>query len=109
MEEKKTQGFGWWDVAVYVSSVIAVVTFMCHFWWSPLGTVSLALWAIAGAFAIFSVYGGIIERSQIQEAGMKKGRVTAAAVIGCLVLLGLALSATMFMAPLRLAYSGQLG
>ncbi len=109
MEEKKTQGFGWWDVAVYLSSVVAIVTCMCHFWWSPLGTISLALWSVAGAFAIFSVYGGIIERSQIQEAGMKKGRATAAAVIGCLILLGLALSATMYMAPLRLAYSGQLG
>lgn len=113
MEEKKTRFSGWWDVtvdvAIYISSVVAVVTFMLHFWWSPLGTVSLALWSIAGAFAIFSVYGGIIERSRVEEAGIRKGRATAAAVIGCVILLGLALSATMYMAPLRLAYSGQLG
>ncbi len=113
MEENETRFSGWRDVlvdvGVYISSVVAVVTFMCHFWWSPLGTTSLALWSVSGAFAILSAYGGIIERSRVEEAGIRKGRATAAAVIGCVILLGLALSATMYMAPLRLAYSGQLG
>ena len=102
MEEKKTRAFGWWGIAVSICSVIAIVTFMCHFWW-PLSMVSIALWGVSGAFAIFSVYGGIIERSRVEEAGTRKGRATAAAVIGCLILLGLTWSAVLILVPISLS------
>ena len=103
MEEKKTKGFGWWGIAVSICSVIAIVTFMCHFWW-PLSMVSIALWGVSGAFAIFSVYGGIIERSRVEEAGTRKGMATAAAVIGCLILLGLTWSAVLLLVPISLTF-----
>ena len=105
MEEVKKQGFGWWDVAVYLSSVVAIVTFMCHFWW-PMDTIAKTLWAVSGAFAVFAVYGGIIERSRAQEASMKKGRATAAAVIGCVILVGLTWSAVLLLVPISLAFAG---
>lgn len=104
MEEKKTRAFGWWGIAVYVSSVIAVLAFMCHFWW-PLSVVSLALWIVSGAFAIFSVYGGIIERSRAGDESIRKGRATAAAVVGCVILLGLTWSAVLLLVPISLTFS----
>ncbi len=90
-----------WDVAAYVASSIAVSTFMCHFWW-PDAFTGHVLWGVSGGFAIFSIYSGIIRRADIQEEGVKKGMATAAAVIGCLVLLGLAMSAAWLIIPLSL-------
>jgi len=90
-----------WDVAAYVASSIAVSTFMCHFWWPDTFT-GHVLWGVSGGFAIFSIYGGIIRRADIQQEGIKKGMATAAAVIGCLVLLGLAVSAAWLIIPLSL-------
>ncbi len=104
MEENKKRAFGWWGIAVYVSSVIAVLAFMCHFWW-PLSVVSFALWIVSGALAIFSVYGGIMERYRAGDAGIRKGMGTAAAVIGCVTLLGLTWSATLLLVPIALTFS----
>lgn len=103
MEETKPRAYGLWDVSIYMSSVISIVTFMLHFWWIT-STVSLALWFVAGAFAIFSIYGGVIERSRAEQSGTRKGRSTAAAVIGVVVLIGLTWSATLLLVPLNLAY-----
>lgn len=108
MEEPKGRtfgsSFGIWDVIIYLSSLVAVVTFMLHFWWAA-DTVSLALWFVAGGFAVLSVYGGVIERSRAEE-GTRRGRAIAAAVIGVVVLLGLAWSATGLLVPLQLMYAG---
>jgi len=85
----------------YMFSVIAISTFMCHFWW-PDTTTGYALWGVAGAFAILSVYSGIIRRDEIQEENRSKGMASAAAVIGCLVLLGLTMSAVWLIVPISL-------
>jgi len=55
-----------WDVAAYVASFIAISTFMCHFWW-PEAFTGHMLWGVSGGFAIFSIYTGIIRRTDIQE------------------------------------------
>ena len=51
-----------------------------------------APWPIAGFRVIFSIYGGIIGKA-VAADNHKKGMLTAAAVIGDLLLLGLTLSA----------------
>jgi hypothetical protein len=101
MNEVKMRAYTFWDIAVYACSVVAIWTFMFHFWW-PLSVASYVLWGVSGAFAIFSVYGGIIRRSEIQEEGIRKGYATAAAVLGCLILLGLTVSAVLLLVPLLL-------
>ena len=103
MEETKPRAYGLWDVGIYMSSVVSIVTFILHFWWITT-TVSLALWFVAAAFAVFSVYGGLIERSRVEQSGTRKGRATAAAVVGVVVLIGLTWSATLLLVPLNLAY-----
>lgn len=105
MEETRPRAYGLWDVAIYMSSVVAVVTFILHFWWVT-SRVSLALWFVAAAFAVFSIYGGVIERSRVEQSGTRKGRSTAAAVIGIVVLAGLTWTATGLLVPIMLMYSG---
>ena len=94
----ETRAYTAWDVAVYAASVIAITTFMAHFWF-PLTQASYILWAISGAFAIFSIYSGIIRRAEIQERSARKGLLTAAAVLGCLIILGLTISAVNLLVP----------
>lgn len=113
--EKKSLIYRLWDLTVYAFSVISVTTFMFHFWAIDTASFSVAntdpltavypLWGVSGAFAIFAVFSGIIRRSEIKDDPTKRGMVTAAAVIGCLVLLGLTISATMLMVPLHLNFS----
>ncbi len=103
MEETRPRAYGLWDVAIYLSSVVAIVTFILHFWWITTN-VSLALWFVAAAFAVFSIYGGVIERSRVEQSGTRKGRSTAAAIIGVVVLIGLTWSATLLLVPLNIAY-----
>lgn len=73
----------------YIMSIIAIVIFMFHFWWT--GAVYNILWAISGFFSIWSIYDGIISRMVLEE---KKhcALATSATVIGILVLLGLTMS-----------------
>lgn len=112
INETKPKAYQFWDVAIYAFSIIAAVTFMAHFWFidtqgfsttdgDPLRFMYV-LWGISGAFAILSIYGGIVRRSEIMDDPTKKGMATAAAVIGCLILLGLAISATYLIVPLHL-------
>jgi len=83
-------------MVVYILSSIGIATYMAHFWHShPASTV---LWIISGVCAISSIYGGVIARA-ITESEHKKAMLTAATVIGCLVLLGLTLSAIFLFVP----------
>jgi hypothetical protein len=110
--ETKPKVYQIWDVAIYAFSIIAVVTFMSHFWFIDTQSFSstnedplrfmYVLWGISGAFAVLSIYGGIVRRSEITDDPTKRGMATAAAVVGCLVLLGLAVSATFLIVPLHL-------
>ena len=81
----------------YTASIIALVAYMLHFWW-PDSIAANILWPVAGFFAIFSIYGGIIARSHA-ESEHKKAMLTATAVVGCLVVLGLTLSAIFLLVP----------
>jgi len=84
------------SIAVYVVSIIGVSVFMSHFWQSaPTSTV---LWIISGVCAIFSIYGGIIARSHVEDE-LRKSWLLAATVLSCLVLLGLTLSAIFLFVP----------
>ncbi|MCK4362466.1 MAG: hypothetical protein KAW13_04200 [Dehalococcoidia bacterium] len=97
----KMKAYTLWDNAIYLFSVISIATFMGHFWW-PATNTGYALWSVSGAFAILSLYSGIIRRAEIQEEGSRKGMASAAAVIGCLVLLGLTFSAVWLIVPISL-------
>ena len=83
-------------MAVYIVSIVGVAVFMSHFWYGTL--VGTILWLIAGVCAIFSIYGGIIARSHVED-GLRKSWLLAATVLGCLVLLGLTLSAIFLFVP----------
>ena len=98
----KARAYRLWDEAIYMFSIIAVITFMGQLWW-PDTTAGYVLWGVSGAFAILSIYSGLIRRAEIQEEGTRKGMATAAAVIGCLVLLGLTVSAVWLIVPLSLS------
>jgi len=102
VSEVKARAYRLWDEAIYVFSIIAVTTFMGQFWW-PDTTAGYVLWAVSGAFAILSIYSGLIRRAEIREEGTRKGMVTAAAVIGVIVLLGLTASAVWLIIPLSLS------
>lgn len=117
MEESVSRGkssiiYRIWDLLIYAFSVISVTTFMFHFWVIDMSNFGISgadplssvypLWGIAGAFAIFSVFSGIIRRAEVRDNPMQRGMVTAAAVVGCIVLLGLTISATMLIVPLSL-------
>jgi 4-hydroxybenzoate polyprenyltransferase len=80
-------------------SLVAIVIFMSHFWWA--GTIaSVVQWWVAGACAVASIYYGIAMRGKSEEA--TKWVLDAAFVIGCIVLIGLAISAPMLIVPTRL-------
>jgi len=82
--------------AVFILSIIGVVVYMFHFSYGAL--VGSILGSIAGVCAIFSIYGGIIGRSQA-ESEVMKAQLLAATVISCLVFLGLTLSVIFLLVP----------
>ena len=86
-----------WTIAVYAVSAVGIALFMGHFWHSN-SVAGNVLWGIAGACAIFSIYGGIIGRSTA-ESELGKASLLAATVIGCLILLGVTLSAIFLFVP----------
>jgi len=69
---------------------------MSHFWWP--GTVAGSVfWGIAGACAIASIYHSLAVRGKAEEA--TKWMLDAAFVFGCIVLIGLAISASVLLVP----------
>ena len=88
MDRKNRRAFG--------LSLVAIVIFMSHFWW--VGTVASSVqWVIAGVCAIASIYYSIAMRGKTEEA--TRWVLDAAFVIGCIVLIGLAISASMLLVP----------
>jgi len=75
------------NLIAYILSVVAICTYMSHFWWA--GAASFVLWGIAGACAIGSIYHSISVRGKTEEA--TKWMLDAAFVLGCIVLIGLAI------------------
>jgi hypothetical protein len=94
MDRKNRRAFG--------LSLVAIVIFMSHFWWA--GTIaSVVQWWVAGACAVASIYYGIAMRGKTEEA--TRWVLDAAFVIGCIVLIGLAISASFLIVPYMI-YSG---
>jgi hypothetical protein len=91
MDRKNRRAFG--------LSLVAIVIFMSHFWW--VGTIaSVVQWWVAGACAVASIYYSIAMRGKTEEA--TRWVLDAAFVIGCIVLIGLAISASFLIVPARL-------
>ena len=77
-------------------SVVAICTYMPHFWYA--GTMAgSVLWGIAGACAIASIYYTLAARGKTEEA--TKWMLHAAFVFGCIVLIGLAINASFLLVP----------
>jgi hypothetical protein len=84
------------NLIAYILSVVAIATYMFHFWWP--GTVGAGvLWSIAGGCAIGSIYHSLSVRGKTEEA--TKWMLDAAFVLGCIVLIGLAISASVLLVP----------
>jgi hypothetical protein len=99
VSEVKRRAYTVWDLVLYLVSLIAVATFMGHFWW-PDSVVGQMLWAISAEFAIFSIYSGIIRTAEPRDTIIKKAMANAALLIGCLVVAGLTVSAVWLFLPL---------
>ena len=83
------------NLIAYILSVVAICTFVSHFWW---GTVaSYVLWGVAAACAIASIYHSLAVRGKTEEA--TKWMLEAAFVFGCIILIGLAISASVLLVP----------
>ena len=92
------------SLATYIVSVVGLGVFMSHFWWAissrPIAeNAAVASWSIAGACAIFCIYAGIIGRAQTEEK-VQRAMLTACAVVGGIILLGVTLSAIFLFVPL---------
>jgi lysylphosphatidylglycerol synthetase-like protein (DUF2156 family) len=88
MDRKNRRAFG--------LSLVAIVMYMSHFWLA--GTIaSTVQWWVAGACAVASIYYSIAMRGKTEEA--TRWVLDAAFVIGCIVLIGSAISASVFLVP----------
>ncbi|GAG19290.1 unnamed protein product, partial [marine sediment metagenome] len=84
-------------IVTYAVSIVGVSSFIAHFW--HVGSiVAIILWGITAVFAAFSIYGGIIGLSQ-DKSELGKAYLKAATVTGCLMLLGLTISAVFLLVP----------
>jgi len=84
------------EMRPHIMSVVAIVTYLAHFWVQP--PAGIALWAVSAAFAIASIHNGMAVRGQ----GTDKARwwmTDSAVIIGCIILLGVTLSAIFLLAP----------
>ena len=83
-------------ILAYILSSIGIATYMAHFWQTH--PASTALWIISSVCAIWCIYAGIVGRARAEnERG--KAILMAVTVIGCLVFLGLTLSAIFIFVP----------
>jgi len=88
MDRKNRRAFG--------LSLVAIVVFMSHFWWA--GTIAaIVQWWVAGACAVASIYYSRAMREKTDEA--TRWVLDAAFVIGCIVLVGLTISASVLLIP----------
>ena len=87
----------------YIANVVGLGFFLSHFWFAAssrpaLHLAAIALWAIAVACAIFSIYGGLIMRAETENR-THRAMLLACAVIGGIILLGAFLSAIFLLVP----------
>ena len=81
---------------VHIVSMVAITLCMFQFWW-PGTVVASVLWGIAAACAIYSLHESTRLRGTAEEA--TKWMLNSAFVLGCIVLIGLAISASVLLVP----------
>lgn len=86
----------------HIISIIAIVTYLAHFWVQP--PAGIALWTVSAVSAIASIHFGMIVRGQSTDK-TKRWMPDSAVIIGCIILLGVTLSAIFLLAP-RMAQTG---
>ncbi len=89
--------------STYIANVIGLGLFLAHFWFAAssrpaLHLAAIALWAIAVACAIFSIYGGLITRAETENR-THQAMLLACTIIGGIILLGAVLSAIFLLVP----------
>ena len=86
-------------IATYTVSLVGISVFVAHFWHlSTIPVLAYTLWGIAATCAVFSIYGGIVGLSQ-DKSELGKAYLKVATVIGCLMVLGLTISAVFLFVP----------
>jgi hypothetical protein len=90
------------EMRPHIISVVAIVTYLAHFWIQP--PAGIALWAVSATFAIASIHFGMMARGQSTDK-TKRWMPDSAVIIGCIILLGVTLSAIFLLAP-RMAQTG---
>ena len=84
------------EIRPHLFSIIAIVTYLAHFWCQV--PASIALWAVSATTAIASIHFGMIVRGQIAD-NTKRWMPNSAIIIGCIILLGVTLSAILLLVP----------
>jgi hypothetical protein len=84
-------------IATHAVGLVGISLFVAHFWYSG-SIVGIPLWGSAATCAGFSIYAGIIGHPQ-DKSELGKAHLKAATVIGCLMLLGLTISAVFLFVP----------
>ncbi len=81
------------EIRPHIISIVAIVTYLAHFWvQSPAG---IALWAVS---AVASIHLGMIARGQSTDKA-RRWMPNSAVIIGCIILLGVTLSAIFLLVP----------
>ena len=80
----------------HIISIVAIVTYLAHFWFQP--PAGMALWAVSAVSAISSIHFGMMVREQSADKS-RRWMPISAIIIGCIILLGVTLSAIFLLAP----------
>ncbi len=80
----------------HIFSVVAIVTYLAHFWVQP--PAGIALWAVSAVSAVASIHLGMIARGQSTDKA-RRWMPDSAVIIGCIILLGVTLSAIFLLVP----------
>ena len=84
------------ELRPHIISVIAIVTYLAHFW-CPVPA-SIALWAVSAASAVASIHHGMIAREQATDK-TRRWMPDSAIIIGFIILVGVTLSAIFLLIP----------
>ena len=84
------------ELRPHIISIIAIVTYLVHFWVQL--PASIALWAVAAVSAVASIHHGMIVREQTADK-TRRWMPDSAIIIGFIILVGVTLSAIFLLIP----------
>ena len=84
------------EMRPHIISMVAMVTYLAHFWVQP--PAGAALWVVSAISAIASIHNGMIVRGQSADKA-RRWMSNSAIIIGCIILLGVTLSAIFLLVP----------